>query len=219
LPLPGQSEAQSALASGPFEIEYKSNLPLRAQLEAQLALANDPDRQLAFDERAAFLEYECGLSRAEAERQAAGEIVPVQPYPGPLLQEWWSGLASLSPSQSPCPGYRGTEWSEVHANALGFLQAFGAQAEALGWTTSELFAVHREAGTVRVDHCGALVLSVGGRVSAVTADEIRFRSLTYRRKAGQPEGVPVWSFPRGNTDTLRAETKPPQRTPAAEPLF
>jgi hypothetical protein len=186
------------------EIEKKTGNPgvasplpaqLQEQLEAQLALANDPDRQLAFDERAAFLEFECGLSRAEAERQAADEIVPAPPMDGSLAV-WRAGLARLSHQTVPCPDYRGDEWPFVYANALGFLDTFGEQAAGLGWTTLDLFGVHPVVGTIRVDHCGALVLSVGGRVRLVTADEIRFDSLTHRRKPDQPRGLPVWEFSR-----------------------
>ena len=169
-------------------------------LEAQLALANDPALQLAFDEHAAFLEYECNLPRAEAERQAADKVIPragvPQPRPSPRLQAWRDGLTGLSPHQRPCPDYRAGEWAEVHSNAVAFLNAFGAQAEAFGWQTHELFGVHRDVGIVRPDYCGALVLTVGGPVRFITADEIRFDRLTYRRKLGQPRGLPVWEFSR-----------------------
>jgi hypothetical protein len=110
------------------------------------------------------------------------------------LAVWRAGLARLSPHAAPCRDYRGDEWSRVHANALAFVDTFGEQAEALGWQTHELFGVHPDVGTIRPDYCGALTLSVGGPVRFITADEIRFDSLTYRRKPGQPQGVPVWSL-------------------------
>ena len=94
----------------------------------------------------------------------------------------------------PCPGFRVTGWKHVYRNMRAFLDAFGEQAEALGWTTAELFGVHPSVGTIRVDHCGALVLSVGGRVRLVTANEIRFDRLTYRRRPDHPQGVPIWEF-------------------------
>ncbi|WP_244936727.1 hypothetical protein [Methylobacterium currus] len=82
------------------------------------------------------------------------------------------------------------------ANAWGFLDRFGAQAEALGWQTHELFGVHLTHGTIRVDHCGAIVLVVGGPVRAVTADAIRFERVTYRRRPLAPVGVPIWEAAR-----------------------
>lgn len=150
------------------------------------------EAQLAFDERAAFLEYECGLNRAEAEAQTRRELEAAKDTP----VAWTAGLARLNPHRAPCPDYRGDEWSRVLANAHAFLAAFGAQAETLGWRTHELFGVHPEVGTVRPDCCGALTLGVGGPVRLVTADEIRFGHLTHRRLPSKPQGVPIWEFGR-----------------------
>lgn len=158
---------------------------------------------LDFEERAAFLEYECGLSREDAEAQARAECEPpaAELAPGPDafpqadgLALWRAGIALLSPHRAPCSGYRGDEWSRVHHRALAFLETYGAQAEALGWTAPRLFGVHPSAGIVRVDACGALVLPAGGDVRALTATEIRFGHLTHREKPRQPEGVPLWEF-------------------------
>lgn len=205
----GSSSYISRSLSKKREIEKETGNP--PDLRALLTLASDPDRQLAFDERAAFLEYECGLSRAEAEAQAASDILPNLPAEpqivsgqracapagaGPLLRSWHAGLAALSPSQTPCPDYRGDEWPRVYKNALAFLDTFGAQTEALGWQTHELFGVHPDVGTARPDHCGALVLTSGGTVRAITADTIRLDRATYRRVSGQPQGVPIWKVGR-----------------------
>lgn len=156
-----------------------------------------------FEERAAFLEYECGLSRAEAEDQARAECEPptaelassrvILPQADGLAL-WRTGLALIGPHRAPCPGYRGDEWSRVHRRALAFLDTYGVQAEALGWTAPRLFGVHPSVGIVRVDACGALVLPAGGNVRALTATEISFGHLTHREKPGQPEGVPVWDI-------------------------
>ena len=157
-----------------------------------------------FDERAAFLEYECGLSRAEAEAeaQARAEIAIIPDgnnAPAPTadgLAIWRAGLARLDYETAPCPGYRSDEWRNTLARAVAFLDQFGAQAEAFGWTASRLFGVHGTAGIVRVDACGALTLPASGPVRAITATEIRFGHLTHRTKPGQPVGVPWWEFGR-----------------------
>ncbi|KQT56115.1 hypothetical protein ASG52_24555 [Methylobacterium sp. Leaf456] len=107
---------------------------------------------------------------------------------------WRVGLDLLSPYRAPCPGYRGDEWSRVYDRARTFLDIYGEQAQALGWTAPRLFGVHPVAGVVRVDACGGLVLPVGGPIRAITATEIRFGHLTHRKKPGQPEGVPLWGF-------------------------
>ena len=115
---------------------------------------------------------------------------------GARLRKWISAVESLSPDTIPCPDYRLAEWAGTLSRALAFLSTFGPQAEALGWTAPRLFGVHPEAGIIRPDACGGLVLPLGGAVRAITDTEIRFDHLTYRTKPGQPEGVPVWGFGR-----------------------
>ena len=164
-------------------------------------VADSEDALAGFEERAAFLEYECGLSRAEAEAQARAEIgnVPdgnVRPsQAADTLAGWYVGLSRLDREKAPCPGYRGGEWAQVYHCALAFLDQFGEQAEAFGWTASRLFGVHETAGIVRVDACGALVLP-GPAVLAITATEVRKGHLTHRRLPGQPAGVPWWEWRR-----------------------
>ncbi|MCJ2101977.1 hypothetical protein [Methylobacterium sp. E-046] len=154
-----------------------------------------------FEERAAFLEYECGLPRAEAEAQAQTEtaIIPdgtnAPPPPADGLALWRAGLARLDPMEAPCPGYRSDEWPRTLARAVAFLDQFGEQAEALGWTASRLFGAHETAGIVRVDACGALALP-GAAVRAITATEVSFGYSTHRQKPGQPAGVPWWEWRR-----------------------
>ena len=79
---------------------------------------------------------------------------------------------------------------------LTFLDEFGPQAEALGWTAPRLFGAHPQIGIVRVDHCGGLVLPLGGPVRAITATEISFGHLTYYWKPYQPTGLVLWEFGR-----------------------
>ncbi len=53
---------------------------------------------------------------------------------GDDLRKWRSALAAMSPERIPCPGYRPDEWARTLARALDFLDTFGPQAVALGWT-------------------------------------------------------------------------------------
>lgn len=185
----------------PFSLSLKTGKREIERGNPALAGRSLPERP-TFDDRAAFLEYECGLSRDEAEAQARAECEPppAELAPGLALPQadgltlWRAGLALLSPHRAPCPGYRGDEWSRVYDRARAFLDTYGAQAEALGWTAPRLFGMHPVAGIVRVDACGALVLPAGGDVRALTATEIRFCHLTHREKPGQPEGVPLWEL-------------------------
>ena len=80
--------------------------------------------------------------------------------------------------------------------AIDFLDRFGEDAIALGWTATDLFGVHPAVGVVRVDYCGALMIS-GERVRAIESDKIRFGMTTYYRNLpGRPVGVPVWEIGR-----------------------
>ncbi|WP_244479990.1 hypothetical protein [Methylobacterium sp. Leaf94] len=85
----------------------------------------------------------------------------------------------------------------MHEAAIEFLDRYADQAVALGWSTLDLFGVHPQAGTIRPDYCGAMVLS-GEKVSSVLADRIVFERTTHRRdKPGRPSGaVPLWTFGR-----------------------
>ncbi|GJE02816.1 hypothetical protein GMJLKIPL_4765 [Methylobacterium isbiliense] len=58
------------------------------------------------------------------------------------------------------------------------------------------WGVHPKVGTIRVDHCGALVLVISGPILSITSDTIRHRGLTFYRKPHLPSGVPLWSFGR-----------------------
>ncbi|WP_157182285.1 hypothetical protein [Methylobacterium sp. WSM2598] len=130
------------------------------------------------------------------------------------MELWRAGFGLLSREEAPCPGYkRGDgqagaailpsdhsydpgDWPRAYDRAADFLERFGEEAEALGWTASLLFGVHPTRGVIRVDYCGALVLTVGGPAVSLTGTEIRFGHLAYRKKPGQPTGIPVWEFCR-----------------------
>lgn len=116
------------------------------------------------------------------------------PVPTSDLYTWRSGVESLSPAKSPCPGLYGEHWQKTHVAMLDFLERFGAQAVELGWTDLELFGVHPLIGTGRADHCGALVLT-GRQVEAIDAKTVTYGNLTYYRDVpGKPQGIPIWAF-------------------------
>ncbi|TXN11356.1 hypothetical protein FV219_05455 [Methylobacterium sp. WL122] len=112
------------------------------------------------------------------------------------VQGWRDALEGMKPTTAPCPGMTGARWEKMREAAIAFLDEFGDEAAALGWTTAELFGVHPTAGFIRVDHCGALMIS-GERVRAIEPDKIRFGMTTYYRNLpGRPVGVPVWEVVR-----------------------
>jgi len=54
-------------------------------------------------------------------------------------------------------------------------------------------------GVVRVDFCGALMLSAAGRVASVEADAICYANgLVYRRRGSAGPAVRIWGFTAGS---------------------
>lgn len=120
---------------------------------------------------------------------------PIRPAPSDV-QAWRDALEAMKPTTSPCPGITGPHWEKIRESAIAFLDQFGEEAAALRWTAADLFGMHPTAGVIRVDHCGALIIS-GERVRAIEKDRIRFGLTTYYRDLpGRPVGVPVWAFER-----------------------
>ena len=120
---------------------------------------------------------------------------PVHPAPSDA-RAWREALEALPAGTAPCYGLEGARWGEIRAAAIDFLDRFGGEAAALGWTEIDLFGVHPKIGVGRVDFCGALMLG-GGRVSGITADRLAFtRTAFYRGMPGRPQGVAVWAFRR-----------------------
>jgi hypothetical protein len=117
---------------------------------------------------------------------------------GPV--SWREALLALPSDADPCPGWRPDAWARVQAHPLDFIDRQGAEAERLGWMDVELFGVHPVVGVIQVDHCGALMLTVGGRVESVEAEAIRYAGgLVYRRSGASIAAMPVWDFRAGST--------------------
>lgn len=117
--------------------------------------------------------------------------------PNPVAM-WHGAIEAISPHAPPCRYLTSARWVPIRDAALDFCTCFGAEAHALGWTECELFAVHPEHGTLRIDYCGMLMIS-GDRVRAVEPTRLVFeRGSAYRTKQGQVWGVPVWEFAKKN---------------------
>ncbi|KQT10554.1 hypothetical protein ASG40_20080 [Methylobacterium sp. Leaf399] len=110
-------------------------------------------------------------------------------------QAWRSAFLGMKPGVVPCPGMTSAKWRAIHAAALCFLDKHADEAAALGWTTEQLFGVHPSHGVIRVDFCGALVLS-GEIVSKVETNVIALeKGICRRDNPGRPDGaVPIWAF-------------------------
>jgi hypothetical protein len=166
--------------------------------------SHEEARRDRFDERAAILEVDEGLPRAEAEaiakprEMAADETEQTECDPGPYA----SALAALG---AKCPAFVPEDrWQQAIADATAFTSHWGAQAQAFGWTSRELFVgLHpvpeqpapNYSRLSRLDHTGMIWLLRGRPVIALTAAEAVLRclsgaTLTYR-KLNKPALGPV----------------------------
>ena len=97
--------------------------------------------------------------------------------PAPLpdaVAGWRSALENLSPHASPCRYLTPARWVPLREAAIDFCYRLGAEAHGMGWTAAELFAVHPEHGTLRVEVCGVLMVS-GSKAVAVEPSRGRIR--------------------------------------------
>lgn len=125
----------------------------------------------------------------------------------PRVAEWRAGVARLDPQACRVPGllvrrraprFKPPPWPEVHAAMLAFLETLGERAAALGWSTEQVFGVHRSAGALRSDSTGALVTLYPCRVEAIDATCIHLirgqSRQTFRGLTNPAESVPIWAF-------------------------
>jgi hypothetical protein len=139
-------------------------------------------RHDSFEERAAILEFDGGLPRADAEaiahrEMAVGDMVRVERDPGPYS----SALAAL---RAKCPAYVFEDrWRQAIVDATMFDTQWGAEAQAFRWTERELFGLRpvpeRPAADysrlARVDDMGLVWLLRGRPVIVLTSTEAIIR--------------------------------------------
>jgi hypothetical protein len=124
-----------------------------------------------------------------------------------LVALWRAGVMSLPEDRIPCPGMilretgprgRFGVWASVRAAMLRFVDQWGEEAAALGWSTESLFGVHRLAGALRADSTGALVSLYPWETVAINEQTITFaRNRTrqvYRGMTNFGDSVPIWSL-------------------------
>jgi hypothetical protein len=125
----------------------------------------------------------------------SASLAPSPPHA--VAAGWRSALENLSPHASPCRYVLPAKWVAMREAAIDFCDRLGSAAHRLGWTAPELFAVHPDHGTLRIDYCGVLMVT-GKRPLAVEATHLVFeRGSAYSTKAGQIWGIPIWEFARG----------------------
>jgi hypothetical protein len=129
---------------------------------------------------------ECEIPQAA--RQIANPVVPA---------DWTAGVARLQTMARP-PMIGPDRRQQVIADAGRFLDRWGAQAAALGWTTLDVFGAHPTHPLQRLDCAGLILLLHGDELVAITADTARTRKrsraiLTYYRRP-RPGAVPLWEL-------------------------
>ena len=96
-----------------------------------------------FEERAAILEFDEGLSRAEAEAIARREMVTGVYDDMQAARDPGSYVSALAALRAECPAYvDAADWQQAIEDAHRFVTQWGKQAEALGWAPADLFGLH-----------------------------------------------------------------------------
>ena len=112
----------------------------------------------------------------------------------PAVASWRDQIERLSEHASPCRYLAPAKWAAMRASAMAFCDQHGAEAYRLSWTAPQLFGVHPDHGTLRVDYCGALMVG-GTPARGVEPNRVLFeQTAAYRDRQGQVWGVPVWEF-------------------------
>jgi hypothetical protein len=106
-------------------------------------------------------------------------------------------LHMLSLSRRGC--IKPNRWRLIIADSHRFVDRWGAQAVALGWSTFDIFGAHPTHPVERLDLAGLVILLHGDSLLALTADSARIGTtsgalLTYRRRS-RPGAVPLWDLP------------------------
>jgi len=120
------------------------------------------------------------------------------------IELWRAAFSRLDPLEPPCPGFQARWWLSIYREVLQFLgDDLARLAVESGWSTVQLFGVHRDVGALRADCVGALLATQRGRrVVECTPSLIRFRNgLAYYGCALPAASIPVWDFRATNTST------------------
>ena len=106
------------------------------------------------------------------------------------VREWWAHLSRLDPCKPPS-GFSLGRWQTLFDCSVWWLNAFAMQAAADGWSTADVFGIHR-AG----ERCGGLIDRLGDNRSLVMNREAAtWRSWGEQERflrGAYPELQPLW---------------------------
>ena len=113
--------------------------------------------------------------------------------------EWRNGMRRLE-RRRPITGFDDHRWAHFIGSSQWFLDQWGARAEALGWTTLDLFGAHPLAPAARFDCAGLLILLGAATVQGLDrhgADILTGPGFVLRyRKPCAGGGVALWEIDR-----------------------
>jgi hypothetical protein len=179
----------------------KDNPPPAELIEAARAHKGELHQLLAqearcdrFEERAAILEFDEGLSRAEAEAIARREMMAGVYDEMQAARDPISYASALAVLRAECPVcVDAADWQQAIADGHRFVTQWGKQAEALGWAPIDLFGLHTPPEKPapnyrrlsRYDQTGLVWLLRGRRIVELTQDKAVIETATgtvsYRR--------------------------------------
>jgi hypothetical protein len=168
---------------GPAEQECKPRQGVSASgttgttrtTEYEASRAAEPEDG-SFEERAALIEIGSDVPRA-----------------------WAEGFARLDPGRVPS-GFSEARWRRLIDDGGRFLDDWGPTAAELGWSARDVFGLHADEPTLRLDAMGLAALIDGGVVVAVTTVSATIRAasgheLVYLRRASA-EALVAWELPQ-----------------------
>src|SRR6516162_1840619 len=95
-----------------------------------------------FEERAAILEFDEGLSRAEAEAIARREMMAGVYDDMQAARDPVSYASALTVLRAECPAYvNAADWQQTVEDGHRFVAQWGKHAEALSWAPADLFGL------------------------------------------------------------------------------
>lgn len=183
----------------------------KSELHQLLAQEARCDR---FEERAAILEFDEGLSRAEAEAIARREMMAGVYDDMQAARDPVSYASALATLRAECPAYvDAADWQQAIEDGHRFITQRGKQAEALGWAAADLFGLHTPPEKPapnyrrlsRYDKTGLIWLLHGRRVVELTKDKAVIETATgtvayrrYNKPALGPLGDSLDDFASGS---------------------
>lgn len=132
------------------------------------------ERQVLFEERAAIIEFDGGMSRT-----------------------WAEALARLDPARPPCDAPP-KQWLQFIDDCGRFVDdGWAPRVDALGWTPTDLFGCDWAKPFSRINRAGLLWLLDGRKLLALAANAAAIATrgggtLTYRRCPHEPGRVLAW---------------------------